>query len=128
MNHDTSEQLPVAGGKPPWLKVRLRMDQAYDAVSRTVAEQRLHTVCHSVLSCFGNRQRDTFRVDVDADSFATVRLGCGHDSSAVTTSEVVDNVVFCHSCKLEHLLDDICGVGTKMASGSRSFFFLALMS
>ena len=41
------EQLPVAGAKPPWLKVRVRLDDTYDAVSRTVSERRLHTVCHS---------------------------------------------------------------------------------
>lgn len=41
------EQLPVAGAKPPWLKVRVRLDETYDAVSRTVSDQRLHTVCHS---------------------------------------------------------------------------------
>lgn len=47
MAHDAREQLPVAGTKPPWLKVRVRLDESYDSVSRTVRDQRLHTVCHS---------------------------------------------------------------------------------
>jgi len=36
-----------AGEKPAWLRVRLRMTPAFEAVQRTVRENRLHTVCHS---------------------------------------------------------------------------------
>jgi len=36
-----------AGEKPAWLRVRLRMTPAFEAVQRTVSENRLHTVCHS---------------------------------------------------------------------------------
>jgi lipoic acid synthetase len=33
--------------RPPWLKVRLRMTPQFEAVARTVQEQKLHTVCLS---------------------------------------------------------------------------------
>ena len=36
-----------AGEKPPWLRVRVRMTPAFEAVQRAVREQRLHTVCAS---------------------------------------------------------------------------------
>ena len=36
-----------AGDKPVWLRVRVRMTPAFEAVQRTVSENRLHTVCHS---------------------------------------------------------------------------------
>ena len=36
-----------AGGKPDWLRVRVRMTPAFEAVQRSVRENRLHTVCHS---------------------------------------------------------------------------------
>ena len=36
-----------AGEKPPWLRVRVRMTPAFEAVQRTVREHRLHTVCAS---------------------------------------------------------------------------------
>jgi lipoic acid synthetase len=36
-----------AGEKPPWLRVRVRMTPAFEAVQRAVHEQRLHTVCAS---------------------------------------------------------------------------------
>ena len=36
-----------AGEKPAWLRVRVRMTPAFEAVQRTVRENRLHTVCDS---------------------------------------------------------------------------------
>ena len=36
-----------AGDKPPWLRVRVRMTPAFEAVQRAVREHRLHTVCAS---------------------------------------------------------------------------------
>jgi len=36
-----------AGEKPPWLRVRVRMTPAFEAVQRAVREHRLHTVCAS---------------------------------------------------------------------------------
>ncbi len=36
-----------AGEKPPWLRVRVRMTPAFEAVQRAVSEHRLHTVCAS---------------------------------------------------------------------------------
>lgn len=42
-----ADVLPIAGQKPPWLRVRLRLTPEFEAVSRTVREQRLHTVCAS---------------------------------------------------------------------------------
>jgi lipoic acid synthetase len=33
--------------RPPWLKVRLRMTPQFEAVARTVQDQKLHTVCLS---------------------------------------------------------------------------------
>jgi lipoic acid synthetase len=42
-----SDALPVAGQRPPWLRVRYRQTPEYESVARTVREQRLHTVCSS---------------------------------------------------------------------------------
>ena len=43
----SSREHGPAGEKPAWLRVRLRMTPAFEAVQRTVSENRLHTVCHS---------------------------------------------------------------------------------
>jgi lipoic acid synthetase len=42
-----SEILPLAGARPPWLKVRLRPGPEFQAVADAVRENGLHTVCSS---------------------------------------------------------------------------------
>jgi lipoic acid synthetase len=37
----------TAGSKPPWLRVKVRMTPAFEAVERAVRENRLNTVCYS---------------------------------------------------------------------------------
>ncbi len=49
-----------AGGKPPWLKVRLKLTPEYTQVQRLVRESRLNTVCESascpnIVECWGRR-------------------------------------------------------------------------
>jgi len=41
------ELLPIAGQKPPWLRVRVRQTPEFEAVERIVEEHGLHTVCRS---------------------------------------------------------------------------------
>lgn len=49
-----------AGGKPPWLRVRVRMTPTYQEVSRLVRDAGLHTVCESascpnISECWGRK-------------------------------------------------------------------------
>ncbi len=42
-----SDALPLAGERPPWLRVRMRLGPEFEAVAETVRRERLHTVCYS---------------------------------------------------------------------------------
>src|SRR5262245_20911013 len=41
-----SELLPLAGERPPWLRVRLRLGPEFETVAETVRREKLHTVCY----------------------------------------------------------------------------------
>lgn len=42
-----ADALPIAGERPPWLRVRLRLGPEFERVADTVRAQGLHTVCFS---------------------------------------------------------------------------------
>ena len=42
-----ADLLPLAGQKPPWLRVRVRPGPEFEAVAETVRREKLHTVCYS---------------------------------------------------------------------------------
>lgn len=42
-----ADLLPLAGEKPPWLRVRMRLGPDFEAVAETVRREKLHTVCYS---------------------------------------------------------------------------------
>ncbi len=42
-----SDALPLAGERPPWLRVRMRLGPEFEAVAETVRREKLHTVCYS---------------------------------------------------------------------------------
>lgn len=58
-NGFTSRSAPV-GPKPPWLKIRITGDRAFQSVRRMVEDLSLHTVCQearcpNIFECFSNR-------------------------------------------------------------------------
>ncbi len=74
---------PVAGRKPPWLKVRLPSGEGYAATRGVARERNLHTVCEDALcpniaECWGRRTA-TFMILGDACTrscgFCAIRSG-----------------------------------------------------